>query len=74
VLCDDVTPYERERQPLRRHQGVRKACSDGGRENLWIVAIFRLEVASIDKRIDLPWVHLDFHHLLPELSAATSLP
>jgi hypothetical protein len=31
-------------------------------------SLFRLEVASIDKRNHLPWVHLDFHHLPLELS------
>jgi hypothetical protein len=34
-----------------RHQGIRKVRGDGGCYDLQVVAIFRLEVASIDKRI-----------------------
>ena len=40
--------------PLQRHQGIRKACVNGGCQCLSVVPILWLQVTSIDKRIDFP--------------------
>jgi hypothetical protein len=64
---DGVTRYGK-RLPLRRHESVGKERGDGGCQDLSVVAIFRLEVASIDERIELTWVHLDLDHLPAEFS------
>ena len=54
---------------LQRHQGIRKACVNGGRQCLSVVPILWLQVTSFDKRIDLPRIHLDRHQLPSEFSA-----
>ena len=55
--------------PLQRHQGIRKACVNGGCQCLSVVPILWLQVTSIDKRIDFPRIHLDHHQLPSEFLA-----
>jgi hypothetical protein len=53
-ICDGVAPYEK-----RCRYGVTRASEKNAvTAAAKVVAIFRREVASIDKRIDLPWVHV----------------
>jgi hypothetical protein len=56
-------------RPLQCHQGIRKACVNGGCQGLSVVPILWLQVTSIDKRIDFPRIHLDRDQLPPEFLA-----
>ena len=70
LRANNVTALHDTRNgPLQRHQGIRKACVNGGCQCLSVVPIVWLQVTSFDKRIDLPRIHLDRHQLPSEFSA-----
>ena len=55
LRANNVTAlHDTRNKPLQRHQGIRKACVNGGRQCLSVVPILWLQVTSIDKRIDFP--------------------
>ena len=68
--ADSKLPAPTRNGPLQRHQGIRKACVNGGCQCLSVVPILWLQVTSIDKRIDFPRIHLDHHQLPSEFFGA----